>query len=309
MLAMDQQDDNVFVDKDMGRPLHQSGLDHAGSVVPEDDSPVRDDPRKPGRKPCPQKRLRILEAAVELYSARDYHKVHMEHIADKAGVGKGTIYRYFPTKEALFLQLVHVAVDRVGEVIKTCEEHDESALDKLRRAVTLTLEYFRLHEPFISILSHEKVYRECQEKAELERKRLELRTFFSRLLAEGMAEGAVRRDLEPDLAALVLTSAMRSLLRNFGSQRTSEHLAEQLLSIVLDGVVHDQERVRRKARPRSLRDVTGMDQASRERLNPLKTLANLAEPPHQAGMILNLQAPAGDEAASEGEASANVESA
>lgn len=46
----------------------------------------------------------ILEAAAQLFAAGRYDEVTMVSIARRAGVAKGTVYLYFPTKEALFLE-------------------------------------------------------------------------------------------------------------------------------------------------------------------------------------------------------------
>jgi AcrR family transcriptional regulator len=57
------------------------------------------------------KRTQILEATLELVSERGFHGAPMSEIAERAGVGAGTIYRYFDNKEALinelFLELKH----------------------------------------------------------------------------------------------------------------------------------------------------------------------------------------------------------
>ena len=51
------------------------------------------------------KRTAILEATLELISEQGFHGTAMSMIADKAGVGAGTIYRYFDSKEDLITQL------------------------------------------------------------------------------------------------------------------------------------------------------------------------------------------------------------
>ena len=43
----------------------------------------------------------ILNAAAELFAGRDYASVQVEEVAKRAGVGKATLYRYFPSKEEL----------------------------------------------------------------------------------------------------------------------------------------------------------------------------------------------------------------
>jgi len=60
-------------------------------------------PPKPTRKDALDNRARILGAAREAFSASG--EVSMTAIAKKAGVGIGTLYRHFPTREALVLEL------------------------------------------------------------------------------------------------------------------------------------------------------------------------------------------------------------
>ncbi|MFT3996282.1 MAG: helix-turn-helix domain-containing protein, partial [Asticcacaulis sp.] len=75
----------------------------------------------------PKKRLRLspdvrrdalLEAAYALFSANGYADTRMEDIAKAAGASKGTIYLYFPTKEALFEALLRRDVlPRISKVL------------------------------------------------------------------------------------------------------------------------------------------------------------------------------------------------
>ncbi|HEY8587600.1 MAG TPA: TetR family transcriptional regulator [Rhodanobacter sp.] len=48
----------------------------------------------------------ILAAALRLLAAQPYESISMSSVATAAGVAKGTSYLYFPTREALFLQLL-----------------------------------------------------------------------------------------------------------------------------------------------------------------------------------------------------------
>jgi TetR/AcrR family transcriptional regulator, repressor of fatR-cypB operon len=51
--------------------------------------------------PDPDKRTAILDAALELFVERGYHGTAVPAVAERAGVGAGTIYRYFKSKEDL----------------------------------------------------------------------------------------------------------------------------------------------------------------------------------------------------------------
>ena len=53
----------------------------------------------------------LLAAGARLFAERDYAEVGIAGIAREAGLAKGTVYLYFPTKEALFLELL---LDQLG---------------------------------------------------------------------------------------------------------------------------------------------------------------------------------------------------
>ena len=57
----------------------------------------------PGRQKSDDKREAILAAASIEFAERDFHQVLMDDVSARAGVGKGTLYRYFPTKDELFI--------------------------------------------------------------------------------------------------------------------------------------------------------------------------------------------------------------
>jgi AcrR family transcriptional regulator len=52
------------------------------------------------------RRRQLLDAALELYRATSYDEVKMADVAERAALAKGTVFLYFPTKEALFLALL-----------------------------------------------------------------------------------------------------------------------------------------------------------------------------------------------------------
>jgi len=60
-----------------------------------------------GRPRSEKARLAILEAAAELLLARGLSAVSMDAVAERAGVSKATIYRWWHTKEALALDALY----------------------------------------------------------------------------------------------------------------------------------------------------------------------------------------------------------
>ena len=70
-------------------------------------------PDRPVRADAARNRARVLEVAYQTFAA-DGLSVPIDEIARRAGVGAGTVYRHFPTKEALFRAVI---ADRMRRII------------------------------------------------------------------------------------------------------------------------------------------------------------------------------------------------
>jgi AcrR family transcriptional regulator len=69
--------------------------------------------------PAQEKKKAIFEAAQEIICARGFDRAKMEEIAARAGVGKGTLYNYFESKEDLFLSLVLDSFQQTRDLIES----------------------------------------------------------------------------------------------------------------------------------------------------------------------------------------------
>jgi AcrR family transcriptional regulator len=102
------------------------------------------------------KRARILESAYRVFSEKGFFQATVDEIAERAGVGKGTVYRHFESKENLFRAVVDeelkVIVGRIQEAFLEAED----VLQAIRRAVREYLEYFEEHKEFYRILVFEQ---------------------------------------------------------------------------------------------------------------------------------------------------------
>jgi len=78
--------------------------------IPPGDSQAKAEPMlfvpKISRTRIDQNQLRIESAALELFTRQGFHSTKMREIAEKAEVSSGSIYTYYPSKEALFASLV-----------------------------------------------------------------------------------------------------------------------------------------------------------------------------------------------------------
>jgi AcrR family transcriptional regulator len=100
--------------------------------------------RKPGRPKNPELELRrqaeILDAAAAVFAEQGFAAAQVQEIADRLGIGNGTVYRYFPTKEKLFL----AAVERgLKELAAEMDRVMEQPLDPLAILETMIREYLK----------------------------------------------------------------------------------------------------------------------------------------------------------------------
>jgi AcrR family transcriptional regulator len=77
-------------------------------------------------------RDRILDAAERLLGRFGYRKMTVDDIAAEAGIGKGTVYLSFPSKEEVVLSTVDRIVERVCTAMEGAAARDASAPDRLR---------------------------------------------------------------------------------------------------------------------------------------------------------------------------------
>ncbi len=78
----------------------------------------------------------ILEAALAVFAEKGFAAARMDDIAARAGVSKGTIYLYFPSKEAVFKALVRETVGaRIGEITSIIQKHEGPTPELLEAAL------------------------------------------------------------------------------------------------------------------------------------------------------------------------------
>ena len=94
--------------------------------------------RKP-RADAVRNRERVLEAAKAVFSAGGA-EASLEAVARHAGVGIGTLYRHFPTREALFEAVYRREVEQLGELAESLKD-DARPVEALRRWIASNIEF------------------------------------------------------------------------------------------------------------------------------------------------------------------------
>jgi AcrR family transcriptional regulator len=109
------------------------------------------------RQPAPAERSQeILDAAVETFAARGYAQTDVQEIADRVGVGKGTVYRHFGNKESLFLAAVKHARNKLIEAVDAVQDSESEPLKQLRACMMAIMRFFDAHPEIVELLIEER---------------------------------------------------------------------------------------------------------------------------------------------------------
>jgi AcrR family transcriptional regulator len=178
-------------------------------------APVRADARR--------NRERLLAIAHEAFLEHGV-RASMDDIARRAGVGPGTLYRHFPTREDLILALVARDLDTVAALAAELRDSgDELALDRwLAALVSHNVTYRGLAEAVIASLG-----RPTPLGAACDR----LHAAGAVLVAGGQAAGTIRADLDPH-GVIALAAAVASTTEH----DTDDRRRTVMLRVVLDGL-------------------------------------------------------------------------
>ena len=149
------------------------------------------------------KREAVMAAALELFVERGFFGTAVPEIADKAGVGAGTIYRYFASKEVLVNEIYRAEKMRWGQVLvasvptATARELFRSLWMRMARFVVDNQQSFVFME-----LHHHARYLDAESRA-LEQRMLDL---FANVITAAQARGELKAAPPRLLMAIVMGS-------------------------------------------------------------------------------------------------------
>jgi len=174
----------------------------------------------------------ILAATVELLAERGLAAMSIEEVAARAGVGKTTIYRRWPSKGLLALD-AFVTSFRAEQPLPDTGTLRGDLIDALRawvRAVTLT-PMGRLLAGLIAEAQHDPELRAAWRDRVLEPLRSQHRVMLDRAIARGEIPATVDREVVLDL---FFGSAQHRLL--LGHLPLTEDFIREVVEVILDGI-------------------------------------------------------------------------
>jgi AcrR family transcriptional regulator len=148
------------------REFYRSVLDVAASVEIPRESLLEDllfqtlrrpaQTQQPKRKKQKDARTRIMQSALDEFSERGFHATTIDSIAERAGIAKGTVYRYFKTKDALFTALKEDTICEFVELARVDLSREKDVLKIIESVIRMYLSFFEKNSAFFKVIVQEQ---------------------------------------------------------------------------------------------------------------------------------------------------------
>jgi AcrR family transcriptional regulator len=185
---------------------------------------------------------KIFEVAGRLFKERGFEGTSIDEITEEAGIGKGTFFNYFPTKEALLLyfgeqwdELIYSLIE--NELATSC-----STRDKIKNLLAFLAKHYEKDKELTKLMVFESIkYLKFTglKSDEVKKRQYRLIKILSDVLEEGVKEGDIKRTIDvkkvtETLIAIYLFSLM-AWLKPESDYSFSRDISEKI-DIVFEGI-------------------------------------------------------------------------
>jgi AcrR family transcriptional regulator len=182
------------------------------------------------------KREHIVGAASRVFASRPYHLVSMDDVAGAARVGKGTLYRYFPSKEELYLGVVAEAFDLLIRRLDRVEAEALPAPTALARMIEAIVETFAAHLPFFRLWQQGEARLLLRKKQVIRARRERIADGLARVLERGAQTGVFRK-VDRHMVPTMVIGLVWGTAVNHADESPPEILAQRVVDLCLHGVL------------------------------------------------------------------------
>jgi len=149
-----------------------------------------------------KRRETILDAAFHVFSRSGYREAAVDEIADKAATSKGGVYFHFPTKEAIFVELMRTTADKFVERVERAVAKETDPVLQADAALQAVVTTFAGHRSMAKLLLVDSLGAGAVFRREIEG----LHVRFARLI-QGHLDRAVEEGIVPPIDTALVSQA------------------------------------------------------------------------------------------------------
>ena len=157
------------------------------------------------------KNEKIKKEALRQFSRKGLSGTKIKDIAEGVGMAQGLIYHYYPSKDAIYSELINDALDMMNEAVTALRDMPSEPHEKIRAAVIQLLSTIESSDDFnqtcrlISQAANSEAMPEAAQKAISEKRNLPYRE-IAKIIKEGQTAGSLRSGDPEELAMIFWTS-------------------------------------------------------------------------------------------------------
>jgi len=179
-----------------------------------------------------------LESARKVFSINGYHDTSMSAIAEKAGVGKGTLYWHFDSKDELFDEMLDIQGKKIIEQVHIICSQDKSPDIILQEFIKSSIEVMDSKKPIARMILNNENYL----KIEVKNKLLEIFrgvvVELEEVIKRGIKNGFFRDEPPTDITVAILGAIHSIKTYKFISKNEKPvvELKEFIYKFILEGI-------------------------------------------------------------------------
>lgn len=184
-----------------------------------------------------ERREAILVEATRYFANHGYEKADMQRLADTLNIGKGTIYRYFPSKKELFYATVDAATVKLNEYIHEQIKNAPDDESKIKTALRAYIDFFKDYPLVAELFVQERAAFRLRENPSYATHSARGKTDWMPVIHRLQAAGKIRPgDPEKIFNTISLLLLGIMFIRGFHYPLASEDLFLSCIDVTLHGI-------------------------------------------------------------------------
>lgn len=180
-----------------------------------------------------ERRGRILAAAGRVFAARSFHDASMDDVAHEAQVGKPTVYRYFPSKDALFAAVFVETLNELEARLDRALDPEGGIEAQLAALVRELVPMFRNHLVPLPVPDGKAAAADQSRRRIFRERRARIASYFAAAIEAGMRRGEVRQ-LDAARVARLMIGLVWSAAAS--GQDADDAIGTEIADLVVNGL-------------------------------------------------------------------------
>lgn len=185
-----------------------------------------------------ERRLEIILHSADLFDKVGYHKMTMQMLADEAGMGKPTLYHYFPSKAEILFEMHQIHMDALlGDLDANAETCADTA-ELLVKACASALRQIAEHPGYVRAFMDHYSDLEDKHRKQIRKRRDEYFERIRNIITDGISSGRFLK-LDPDVTVFAFLGICNWAYKWYPSMADAsppDVMAKKLCQVILDGI-------------------------------------------------------------------------